>query len=189
MILGTGMGLSAFVLTAVLIIVDFLIYLPFCKAYDKVLAAEEAQHTEPETAPQKSREIQPVMAGASEDEATVISTNLQESSSALEHGTNVLVLCAGAGTSAMLANALTEGAEEYNVPITASAGAYGSHYDIMKDFDMIILAPQVGSYYDDIKEDASRLHVKLVATKGAEYISLTRNSQKAIQFILEHTSK
>ncbi len=183
------MGLSAFVLTAVLIIVDFLIYLPFCKAYDKVLAAEEAQHTEPETAPQKSREIQPVMAGASEDEATVISTNLQESSSALEHGTNVLVLCAGAGTSAMLANALTEGAEEYNVPITASAGAYGSHYDIMKDFDMIILAPQVGSYYDDIKEDADRLHVKLVATKGAEYISLTRNSQKAIQFILEHTSK
>lgn len=94
------------------------------------------------------------MAGASEDAASVISTNLQESSSALEHGTNVLVLCAGAGTSAMLANALTEGAEEYNVPITASAGAYGSHYDIMKDFDMIILAPQVGSYYDDIKEDA-----------------------------------
>lgn len=189
LILGTGMGLSAFVLTAVLIIVDFLIYLPFCKAYDKVLAAEEAQHTEPETAPQKSREIQPAMAGASEDAATVISTNLQEFSSALEHGTNVLVLCAGAGTSAMLANALTEGAEEYNVPITASAGAYGSHYDIMKDFDMIILAPQVGSYYDDIKEDADRLHVKLIATKGAEYISLTRNSQKAIQFILEHTSK
>ncbi|MDF9765116.1 PTS system lactose-specific IIC component [Bacillus velezensis] len=186
LILGTGMGLSAFVLTAVLIIVDFLIYLPFCKAYDKVLAAKEAQHTEPETAPQT---LQPAMAGASEDASSVISTNLQESSSALEHSTNVLVLCAGAGTSAMLANALTEGAEEYNVPITASAGAYGSHYDIMKDFDMIILAPQVGSYYDDIKEDADRLQVKLIATKGAEYISLTRNSQKAIQFILEHTSK
>ena len=189
LILGTGMGLSAFVLTAVLIIVDFLIYLPFCKAYDKVLAAKEAQHTEPESAPQKAWERQPAMAGASEDASSVISTNLQESSSALEHSTNVLVLCAGAGTSAMLANALTEGAEEYNVPITASAGAYGSHYDIMKDFDMIILAPQVGSYYDDIKEDADRLQVKLIATKGAEYISLTRNSQKAIQFILEHTSK
>jgi PTS system lactose-specific IIC component len=189
LILGTGMSLSAVVLTAVLIIVDFLIYLPFCKAYDNVLAAKEAKNTESETALQKSREIQPAIAGASEDAASVISTNLQESSSALEHSTNVLVLCAGAGTSAMLANALTEGAEEYNVPITASAGAYGSHYDIMKDFDMIILAPQVGSYYDDIKEDADRLHVKLIATKGAEYISLTRNSQKAIQFILEHTSK
>ena len=177
LILGTGMGLSAFVLTAVLIIVDFLIYLPFCKAYDKVLAAKEAQHTEPESAPQKPGRDSPPWR-ASEDASSVISTNLQESSSALEHSTNVLVLCAGAGTSAMLANALTEGAEEYNVPITASAGAYGSHYDIMKDFDMIILAPQVGSYYDDIKEDADRLQVKLIATKGAEYISLTRNSQK-----------
>ena len=53
---------------------------------------------------------------------------------------NVLVLCAGAGTSAMLANALTEGAAATGANIT-SAGAYSSHYEIMKNFDMIVLAP------------------------------------------------
>ncbi|MBY8913757.1 PTS lactose transporter subunit IIBC [Bacillus sp. YC2] len=186
LILGTGMGLSAFILAAVLIIVDFLIYLPFCKAYDSELAAREAKNTESEIAAETSHTAQ-----AAEDTASVIDTNLQmkESSPALEQSTNVLVLCAGAGTSAMLANALTEGAEEYNVPITASAGAYGSHYDILKDFDIVILAPQVGSYYDDIKEDTDRLQIKLVATKGAEYINLTRNSEKAIKFILEHTAE
>ena len=97
---------------------------------------------------------------------------------------NVLVLCAGAGTSAMLANALVEGAKELNLPISATAGAYGSHYEIMKDFDMIILAPQVASYYDDIKADADRLNVKLIATKGVEYINLTRDPKKAVEFVL-----
>ena len=43
LVLGTGMGILAFVLAAVLIVVDFLIYLPFCKAYDAVLVEKEAQ--------------------------------------------------------------------------------------------------------------------------------------------------
>ncbi|MCC9081702.1 PTS sugar transporter subunit IIB [Enterococcus lactis] len=49
---------------------------------------------------------------------------------------------------------------------------------------MVVLAPQVNSYYDDIKEDTDRLGIKLVATKGAEYIGLTRDPEKAVQFIL-----
>ncbi|MFP1647091.1 MULTISPECIES: lactose/cellobiose PTS transporter subunit IIB [Enterococcus] len=98
---------------------------------------------------------------------------------------NVLVLCAGAGTSAMLANALKEGAKEFDAPISALAGAYGSHYEMMEDFDMIVLAPQVQSYYEDIKEDTDRLGIKLVATKGAEYIGLTRDPEKAVRFVLD----
>lgn len=58
------------------------------------------------------------------------------------------------------------------------AGAYGSHYEMLQDFDMVVLAPQVNSYYDDIKEDTDRLGIKLVATKGAEYIGLTRDPEK-----------
>ncbi len=42
------------------------------------------------------------------------------------------------------------------------AGAYGSHYEMLQDFDMVVLAPQVNSYYDDIKEDTDRLGIKLV---------------------------
>ena len=99
---------------------------------------------------------------------------------------NILVLCAGAGTSAMLANALTEGAAELGIDLSSTAGAYGSHYDIMKDFDMIVLAPQVNSYYEDIKKDTDKLGIKLVATKGAEYIKLTRDPKGAVQFVLSH---
>ncbi|WP_445662727.1 lactose/cellobiose PTS transporter subunit IIB [Carnobacterium sp. FSL W8-0810] len=119
------------------------------------------------------------------DKEVVVSMNSENDSANKQREINVLVLCAGAGTSAMLANALKEGAEEYDAPISALAGAYGSHYDIMENFDMIILAPQVNSYYDDIKEDTDRLNIKLVATKGAEYIGLTRDSQKAVKFVLD----
>jgi PTS system lactose-specific IIC component len=186
LVLGTGMSLWAFILVALLIIVDFLIYLPFCCAYDNVLFTKEQAEVQTET----YTFAQPAVVGATAlgGGGTHVQENTQISEAAptLEQQTRVLVLCAGAGTSAMLANALTEGAEDYNVPITASAGAYGSHYEIMENFDMIILAPQVGSYYDDIKEDADRLNVKLIATKGGEYINLTRDAKKAIDFVLEH---
>ncbi len=92
---------------------------------------------------------------------------------------NVLVLCAGAGTSAMLANALTEGAAATGANITASAGAYGSHYEIMKNFDM-------NSFYEDIKKDTDALGIKLAATKGAEYIKLTRDPEGAVAFVMSY---
>ena len=85
----------------------------------------------------------------------------------------------------MLANAITEGAKETGATISASAGAYGSHYEIMKNFDMIILAPQVNSFYEDIKKDTDALGIKL-ATKGAEYIKLTRDPKGAISFVLSY---
>ena len=164
-----------------MIVVDFLIYLPFCKVYDAELLSREAKNAELE-ATTTSQSIQPAMESIT---AAKSSIQNEEFAPTLEDNTNVLVLCAGAGTSAMLANALVEGAEEYKVPITASAGAYGSHYEIMKDFDLVILAPQVGSYYDDIKEDTDRLNIKLAATKGAEYINLTRNPKQAIDYVIE----
>ena len=180
LVLGTGFSLWAFVLVAVLLVVDFVIYFPFFKAYDAELLEQEAKNLEEEEMEE---------AKAKDQVAITCENNIEQEKSVSEKleemdKTNILVLCAGAGTSAMLANALTEGAKELNAPITSTAGAYGSHYDIMKDFDMIILAPQVGSYYEDIKKDTDRLGIKLVATKGAEYISLTRAPKKAVDFVL-----
>jgi len=181
LVLGTGMGLWAIVLAAVLIVVDFIIYFPFCKVFDAELLAREKKNAELE-ATVSSPSDQPV---SNDSVGAATSVQVEEAVPTLEGNTNVLVLCAGAGTSAMLANALTEGAKDYNVPITASAGAYGSHYEIMKDYDLVILAPQVGSYYEDIKEDTDRLNIRLAATKGAEYINLTRNPKKAIDYVIE----
>ena len=72
-----------------------------------------------------------------------------------------------------------QGAEEYQVPVKA-AGGYGAHMDIMKDYQLIILAPQVASNYEDIKQDTDRLGIKLAKTQGVEYINLTRDG-KAIR--------
>lgn len=187
LILGTGFSLWAVVLMAVLIIVDFIIYLPFCKAYDSHLLEVELEQGK-EEAEEKTKEtaIEPKVVLSTSEIESESSSNLVNK---LEKSINVLVLCAGAGTSAMLANALEEGAKDCNVPISSAAGAYGSHYEIMKDFDMIILAPQVGSYYDDIKQDTDRLGIKLAATKGAEYINLTRAPKKAVDFVISQIEK
>ncbi|HHG7776549.1 TPA: PTS lactose transporter subunit IIBC [Streptococcus pneumoniae] len=159
----------SFVFTVLLLVVDFIIYYPFCKAYDKVLLSEETKNTNTEDRFETNN-----------------STKVDESETVqLEKEIKILVLCAGAGTSAMLANALTEGASSLNLPLSSSAGAYGSHYEIMKYYDMVILAPQVKTYYNDIKKDTEKLGIKLIATEGAEYINLTRNPEKAVQFVLE----
>ncbi len=180
LVLGTGVSLLAVVLVFVLIAVDAVIYFPFIKAYDASLLEEEAANAAQETAGESESPAKPVKAVeevADAKPAVTVTT---------DKPINVLVLCAGAGTSAMLANALTEGAAATGANITASAGAYGSHYEIMKNFDMIVLAPQVNSFYEDIKKDTDALGIKLAATKGAEYIKLTRDPEGAVAFVMSY---
>ena len=54
----------------------------------------------------------------------------------------------------------------------------------MKNFDLVVLAPQVNTYLADIKKDAEQIGVKVIATKGAEYIKLTRDPRGAVDFVL-----
>ncbi|WP_051258334.1 lactose-specific PTS transporter subunit EIIC [Atopococcus tabaci] len=170
LVLGTAFHPLSFVLAALLLVMDVLIYYPFFKVYDKQQVEREQEEVisnEELTAPEFDGDVA-----------------IQASESTIKDEKNVLVLCAGGGTSGLLANALENGAKEYNVPVTAAAGSYGTHNDIMKDFDLIVLAPQVASNYEDIKKDADRLGVKLVKTKGKEYISLTNNPKGALDFVL-----
>ena len=180
LILGTGVSLLAVVLVLVLIVVDAIIYFPFIKAYDASLLEEEAEIAAQETAAESATPVKAAAEKVVEEKPAVKVTT--------DKPINVLVLCAGAGTSAMLANALTEGAAATGANITASAGAYGSHYEIMRDFDMIVLAPQVNSFYEDIKKDTDALGIKLAATKGAEYIKLTRDPESAVAFVMFYFS-
>ena len=45
---------------------------------------------------------------------------------------------------------------------------------------------KVRTYYSDLKHDTDRLGIKLVATKGQQYIALTRDPEKALDFIVEN---
>ncbi len=69
------------------------------------------------------------------------------------------------------------------ISLITAAGSYGTHMDIMKDYDLVILAPQVANYYEELKKDTDRLGIQSVACQGRQYIELTRNPEKAVEFV------
>lgn len=201
-VMGTGLAFWSFVLAIVLIVVDVIIYYPFVKVYDEQILEEELGNKEANTELQdkvsanfNTQKADAILALAGAKEATNDTasddTKQQEqaSSNHITEETNVLVLCAGGGTSGLLANALNKAASEYDVPVKAAAGGYGAHMDIMKDYHLIILAPQVASNYEDIKQDTDRLGIKLAKTQGVEYINLTRDGKAALDFVQQQFEK
>ncbi|WP_438500398.1 lactose-specific PTS transporter subunit EIIC [Staphylococcus petrasii] len=197
-VMGTGFAFWSFVLAIVLIVVDVIIYYPFVKVYDEQILEEELGKKvtnndlkEKVAANFDTKKADAILATAGADDASLQADNEKEASSSnnITEQTNVLVLCAGGGTSGLLANALNKAAEEYNVPVKAAAGGYGAHMDIMKDYHLVILAPQVASNYEDIKQDTDRLGIKLAKTQGVEYINLTRDGKAALDFVQQQFEK
>ncbi len=202
-VMGTGLAFWSFVLAIVLIVVDVMIYYPFLKVYDEQVLEEERGNKEVNnelkekvSANFDTKKADTILATAGANEATTTEpapsdeeVSAKESPNSINEQTNVLVLCAGGGTSGLLANALNKAAEEYQAPVKAAAGSYGAHMDIMKDYQLIILAPQVASNYEDIKQDTDRLGIKLAKTQGAEYINLTRDGKAALDFVQQQFEK
>ncbi|HEM4029811.1 TPA: PTS lactose transporter subunit IIBC [Streptococcus suis] len=175
-VMGTNFAPLAFVLAILLVVVDVLIYYPFLKVYDEqILAEEQSGKVENSLKEKVAANFNTAKADAILEKA-VVDTEISEQ-------TNVLVLCAGGGTSGLLANALTKAAKEYGVPVTATAGSYGAHREILPEYQLVILAPQVASNYDDIKQETDVLGIKLAKTEGAQYIKLTRDGQGALDFV------
>lgn len=200
----TNFQLIALVFVAIIILLDAIIYLPFLKAYDKLLCDQEAERAAELGLESNSAAAIAANASAPAVEQTTASVETTVAAADSEpvadqpepaadasakkdvDGLKVLVLCAGAGTSAMLANAIKEGAALTGENIASSAGAYGQHTAIMDQYDVIVLAPQVRSYYNDMKADTDRLGIKLLAPRGKEYIDLTRDPAGAIKWLREN---
>lgn len=197
--ISTGFQLISLLFVAALLIVDAVIYMPFLKAYDKMLSDQEAERAgELEAEGDGSAAISaPVVAEASvstpatDAEPVSVPAVTEPAGDAKKSvdGLKVLVLCAGAGTSAMLANAIKEGAAATGENIASAAGAYGQHTAIMNQYDVIVLAPQVRSYYEDMKADTDRLGIKLLAPRGQEYIKLTRDPEGAIKWLRQNMAE
>ena len=161
-ILGCGIKLLPVIFLVIVLVMDFVIYYPFFKVYDnQKLEEEKNNHFE-----------------VKEDDSVEVDGKVLDSK-------KILVLCAGGGTSGLLANALAKGAKEEGIPLVTAAGSYGAHLDIMGDYDLVILAPQVASYYEDLKKDADRMGVKCIACEGKQYIDLTRNPKGALEFVFK----
>lgn len=200
----TNFQLIALVFVAIIILLDAIIYLPFLKAYDKLLCDQEAERaaelglesddaatiaasTSAPAVEQTAASVEPTAAAADSKPVADQPEPAADASAKKDvDGLKVLVLCAGAGTSAMLANAIKEGAAQTGENIASSAGAYGQHTAIMDQYDVIVLAPQVRSYYNDMKADTDRLGIKLLAPRGKEYIDLTRDPAGAIKWLREN---
>ena len=180
-VLGTNFQVLSFILAALLVVVDVIIYYPFVKVYDEqILEEERSGKSNDELKEKVAANFNTAKADAILEKAGVEDEPVQNN---ITKETNVLVLCAGGGTSGLLANALNKAAAEYNVPVKAAAGGYGAHREMLPEFDLVILAPQVASNYEDMKAETDKLGIKLAKTEGAQYIKLTRDGQGALAFV------
>lgn len=182
-VLGTNFQVLAFILAGLLIVVDTIIYYPFVKVYDEQILEEERSGKTNDALKEKvAVNFNTAKADAVLGKAGVAKEDVAANNNITKE-TNVLVLCAGGGTSGLLANALNKAAAEYNVPVKAAAGGYGAHREMLPEFDLVILAPQVASNFDDMKAETDKLGIKLAKTEGAQYIKLTRDGQGALAFV------
>lgn len=208
--IGTIMGLGfqplAFVMLALILVIDFVLYYPFFRAYDAQKCAEEAEISQEELAAKNAEkaaklndafqgkaDAKSVAAGAA---AEVVKTDAAPAAATTEataasdlNGKRVLVLCQGGGTSGLLANALAKAAKERGIDLETAADAYGNHVDMLPDFDLVVLAPQAASYLADLQKDCERVGNKCVACRGKQYIELSQDGDKSLAFVSEQLSK
>lgn len=180
LVLATGFAKLSFLLAPLLLLMDAVLYYPFFRVYDAQLVEREEAVARGEIVEEEPAEAAPVLAATAQKE-------VKEETKAAETPADekrVLVLCASGATSSMLAKAITKGAEKRHAPVESIAMAYGQHKDIISDFDLIILAPQMASMYDELKHDCDAKGVKSATTSGREYVGLTREPDKALDFAL-----
>lgn len=171
LIVGTGFAQLAFLLAPLLLVMDAVMYYPFFRVYDAQLVEREKAGV--------TDEVEEEM-----ESASVTAAPAATAEEVPEDEKRVLVLCASGATSSMLAKAITKGAEHRHAPVESIAMAYGQHKDIITDFDLVVLAPQMASMYDELKSDCDAKGVKSVTTSGREYVGLTRDPDKALDFAL-----
>lgn len=180
LIMGVRFSIQAVILAVALIVMDGVVYYPFFKAYDMQKVAEEAEEDKAAAEnPDSDANVatDAVVATAAGD----IPLGLTKDKKAL----NILVICAGGGTSGILANALNKMAKEKDLPVEAAAAAYGAHSDLLPDMDVTVLAPQMDAMKDSLKQEADHSDVKMITTTGKQYIDLTRHADKALKFIVD----
>lgn len=181
LIVATGFAKLSFFLAPLLLVVDAVIYYPFFRAYDKQLVEREALIAE---GAQLDDDGVPVEEAVAVKEVEV----KKETPKAVVPKTEkkVLVLCASGATSSMLAKAIVKGAKAADAPVDSIAMAYGQHKDCITDYDLIVLAPQMASMFDELKHDCDEKGVPAATCSGKEYVGLTRDPAGALKFALAH---
>lgn len=182
LIVATGFAKLSFFLAPLLLVVDAVIYYPFFRAYDKQLVEREALIAEGAKLDDDGVPVEEAVA------VKEVEVKKEEPKAAPVPKTEkkVLVLCASGATSSMLAKAIVKGAKAADAPVDSIAMAYGQHKDCITDYDLIVLAPQMASMFDELKHDCDEKGVPAATCSGKEYVGLTRNPAGALEFALAH---
>ncbi len=190
-VISSGFAPLSFVYVLLILVLDVLIFFPFFRTYDNQLLAEEQKKAAELAASSNGPVLATAGSAVVESAAEAATTGSVEQTKPAVHGEaffkqnefDVLVLCAGGGTSGILANALNKLSKERGLKLSATARAYGQDMDLIKDMDMVILAPQMESMKGNLQKITDKYGVKLVTTTGRQYIELTNNGDKALDFV------
>ena len=182
LIVATGFAKLSFFLAPLLLVVDAVIYYPFFRAYDKQLVEREALIAE---GAELDDDGVPVEEAVAVKEVEV-KKEAPKAAPVPKTEKKVLVLCASGATSSMLAKAIVKGAKAADAPVDSIAMAYGQHKDCITDYDLIVLAPQMASMFDELKHDCDEKGVPAATCSGKEYVGLTRDPAGALKFALAH---
>lgn len=184
LIMGTGFSIGSVILAILLLVVDTIMYYPFFKAYDIQKCAEESKNEGILTDKNKD----PI-----QDESQLVKEEVNTNKiplSATKDGKmlNVLVLCAGGGTSGILAKALNKMATEKKLPLSVAAASFGAHHDLLSGMDIVILAPQMNAMKDELQKECDKNNTKMLTTTGKQYIDMTQHADKCLDLIISNIS-
>lgn len=184
LIMGTGFSIGSVILAILLLVVDTIMYYPFFKAYDIQKCAEESKNEG--TLTDKNKD--PI-----QDESQLVKEEVNTNKiplSATKDGKmlNVLVLCAGGGTSGILAKALNKMATEKKLPLSVAAASFGAHHDLLSGMDIVILAPQMNAMKDELQKECDKNNTKMLTTTGKQYIDMTQHADKCLDLIISNIS-
>ena len=195
LIMGTGFSIGSIILAILLLVVDVVMYYPFFKAYDMQKCTEEAAKVTNDTSESTSATATNT---STEPAASVSENNTNKTASESKiplaktkdgKSLNVLVLCAGGGTSGILAKALNKLAAENNLPLAVAATSFGAHHDLLSGMDIVILAPQMNAMKDELKKECDKNNAKMITTTGKQYIDMTQHADKCLDLIIANISE
>lgn len=180
--MGTGFNILALLLGILLLVVDSLLYYPFFKAYDASMLAQEEKKEELEEKDDKKSVVTSAEPKFNESEIPLGKTKDQQA-------LNVLVLCAGGGTSGILAKSLNKLAKEDKLPLNAAAAAFGSHHDLISGMDVVILAPQMDTMKDELAKECKQNNARMITSTGKQYIYMTQHANECLKLLINDINK
>lgn len=184
LIMGTGFSIGSVILAILLLVVDTIMYYPFFKAYDIQKCAEESKNEG--TLTDKNKD--PIQNESQLVKEEVNTNKIPLSATKDGKMLNVLVLCAGGGTSGILAKALNKMATEKKLPLSVAAASFGAHHDLLSGMDIVILAPQMNAMKDELQKECDKNNTKMLTTTGKQYIDMTQHADKCLDLIISNIS-